>query len=66
MNSITTLQDATEKKLKPLIGSIQNRVLLSSTAGYTGLLQAKDESIPKSFQSVAREDILKYFQRLSR
>ncbi len=62
MNSITTLQDATEKKLKPLIGSIQNRVLLSSTAGYTGLLQAKDESIPKSFQSVAREDILKYFQ----
>ncbi|HRG74583.1 MAG TPA: hypothetical protein PLX69_08495, partial [Leptospiraceae bacterium] len=62
MNSIFTLQDATEKKLKPLIGSIQNRVLLSSTAGYTGLLQAKDESIPKSLQPIAKEDILIYFQ----
>jgi hypothetical protein len=62
MNSIFTLQDATEKKLKPLIGSIQNRVLLSSTAGYASLLQAKDESIPKSLQPIAKEDILIYFQ----
>ncbi len=54
MNSISTLQDATEKKLKPLIGSIQNRVLLSSTAGYTDLLQARDESIPKSLQPNGR------------
>ena len=62
INSISTLQDATEKKLKPLIGSIQNRVLLSSTAGYTDLLQARDESIPKSLQPIAKEEILIYFQ----
>jgi hypothetical protein len=61
LNSITTLHESTEKKVKQLVVSIQNRILLSNTAGYTELLQSRDKTIPKTFQNVSDEKLWNYF-----
>jgi tetratricopeptide (TPR) repeat protein len=62
LNSITSFQDATEKKLKPLIANIETRILLSTTANTIHILQTKDEAVPKNLQSISDEVLLSYFQ----